>query len=168
LDSQKKTNSILIQKGCGVMVGTINNVRRGEVWWADLSGVIGSEQGGLRPVLVIQNDTGNKFAPTVIIAAITSKMCKTKLPTHVKLSATEYGLPKDSIVLLEQVRTLDKSRLKERIGYVSIQVMQEVDKAIQISFGIISPNVNTNRSTNITYRQTTKNTIADRRSPSYV
>lgn len=133
------------------MINTINNVmfRRGEVWWADLSGGTGSEQGGLRPVLVVQNNTGNKYSPTVIVAAITSQKSKTKIPTHVELSASEYGLPKDSIVLLEQVRTLDKSRLKEKIGFVSIQIMEEVNHALEISFGIIS---NTRTNTNYNKR----------------
>lgn len=120
------------------MNNSMNNiVRRGEIWWADLSGVVGSEQGGLRPVLIVQNDTGNKYSPTVIAAPITSRQGKTKIPTHVKLSSTECGVPKDSIILLEQVRTIDKSRLKERLGVANMQVLEEVTTAILISFGIM-------------------------------
>lgn len=112
-------------------------VKRGEIYYADLSPVVGSEQGGVRPVLIVQNEIGNKYSPTVIIAAITSKINKGKLPTHVEISAEEYGLPKDSVILLEQIRTIDKKRLKEKIGYLSPEVMKQVDEAIQISFGLI-------------------------------
>ena len=112
-------------------------IRRGEIYYADLSTVVGSEQGGVRPVLIVQNEIGNKYSPTVIIAAITSKINKGKLPTHVEISAEEYGLPKDSVILLEQIRTIDKKRLKEKIGYLSPEVMKQVDEAIQISFGLI-------------------------------
>ncbi|MGI6538356.1 MAG: type II toxin-antitoxin system PemK/MazF family toxin [Caldicoprobacterales bacterium] len=112
-------------------------IRRGEIYYADLSPVVGSEQGGVRPVLIVQNEIGNKYSPTVIIAAITSKINKGKLPTHVEISAEEYGLPKDSVILLEQIRTIDKKRLKEKIGYLSPEVMKQVDEAIQISFGLI-------------------------------
>ena len=110
-------------------------IKRGELYYADLSPVVGSEQGGVRPVLVIQNDIGNKYSPTVIAAAITSKLTKAKLPTHIELSAIEYGLNKDSVILLEQIRTIDKRRLKERIGELPISVMLRVDDALKISLG---------------------------------
>jgi mRNA interferase MazF len=112
------------------------NIRRGDIYYADLSPVIGSEQGGLRPVLIVQNDVGNRYSPTVIAAAITSKMGKTKLPTHIDVFADKVGLAKDSIILLEQVRTLDKKRLKERMGHLDDDLMQEVNNAISISFGL--------------------------------
>jgi len=112
-------------------------VRRGEIYYADLSPVVGSEQGGVRPVLIVQNDIGNKYSPTVIVAAITSQINKAKLPTHIEISATEYGLPKDSVILLEQIRTIDKKRLKDKIGYLSPEMMKRVDEALQISFGLI-------------------------------
>jgi mRNA interferase MazF len=115
----------------------VSMVRRGEIYYADLSPVVGSEQGGVRPVLIVQNDIGNKYSPTVIIAAITSQINKGKLPTHVEIGATDYGLPKDSVILLEQIRTIDKKRLKEKIGFLSADVMKTVDEAIQISFGLI-------------------------------
>ena len=111
-------------------------VHRGEVFYADLSPVVGSEQGGVRPVLIIQNDIGNRHSPTVIAAAITSQMGKAKLPTHIELQAMRYGLPKESVVLLEQVRTLDKKRLRERMGHVDEDVMEKVDLAIAVSFGL--------------------------------
>ena len=111
-------------------------MRRGDIYYADLRPVIGSEQGGIRPVLIIQNDVGNKHSPTVICAAITSKMNKAKLPTHIALSAPDHGLPRDSVVLLEQVRTLDKRRLRERMGRVDSAVMEKVDAAIAVSFGL--------------------------------
>ena len=111
-------------------------VKRGDIFYADLSPVVGSEQGGIRPVLIIQNDIGNKFSPTVIAAAITSKINKAKMPTHIELSARTYGLAKDSIVLLEQIRTLDKRRLRERMGCLDAEAMQKVDSAIAISFGL--------------------------------
>ncbi len=114
----------------------VMNIRRGDIYYADLSPVIGSEQGGLRPVLIVQNDVGNRYSPTVIAAAITSKMGKTKLPTHIDVFADKVGLAKDSIILLEQVRTLDKRRLKERMGHLDDEVMQEVNTAISISFGL--------------------------------
>ncbi|HIY97805.1 MAG TPA: type II toxin-antitoxin system PemK/MazF family toxin [Firmicutes bacterium] len=110
-------------------------VKRGELYYADLSPVIGSEQGGVRPVLVVQNDVGNKYSPTVIAAAVTSKIDKAKLPTHIELSAREYGLSKDSVVLLEQIRTLDKTRLKERIGQVSADKMRKINEALLVSLG---------------------------------
>ncbi len=111
-------------------------IKRGDMFYADLSPVVGSEQGGIRPVLVVQNDIGNKYSPTVIIAAITSQINKAKLPTHIEISAKEYGLAKDSVILLEQIRTIDKKRLKEKIGNLSEDLMKKVDESIQISFGI--------------------------------
>ena len=111
-------------------------VARGELYYADLSPVIGSEQGGLRPVLIIQNNVGNKYSPTVIIAAITSQISKAKLPTHIELDKDKYPLTKDSVVLLEQLRTLDKLRLKEKIGSLDENVMHKIDLALMISLGI--------------------------------
>ena len=113
-------------------------VKRGDIYYADLSPVVGSEQGGIRPVLIIQNDVGNKFSPTVIAAAITSKINKAKMPTHIELSAKDYGLNKDSVILTEQIRTLDKRRLKERIGKLDGELMDKVDEALSISFGLSS------------------------------
>ncbi|MDR1905572.1 MAG: type II toxin-antitoxin system PemK/MazF family toxin [Clostridiales bacterium] len=110
-------------------------VKRGELYYADLSPVVGSEQGGIRPVLVVQNDVGNKFSPTVIVAAITSQLNKAKLPTHVDLSGQTYGLPKNSVVLLEQIRTLDKKRLKEKIGEVTDIIMTKVNESLLVSLG---------------------------------
>ncbi len=112
-------------------------VKRGELYYADLSPVVGSEQGGIRPVLVVQNDIGNKYSPTIIAAAITSKLNKAKLPTHIELSSREYGLEKDSVVLLEQIRTLDKTRLREKIGELSEYKMSQVNRAMMISLGVI-------------------------------
>ena len=112
------------------------NIKRGEIYYADLSPVIGSEQGGIRPVLIIQNDVGNKYSPTVIAAAITSQRDKTKLPTHITVDAVGCGLAKDSIVLLEQVRTIDKKRLKEKMGCLDVNAMHRVDKALSVSFGL--------------------------------
>jgi mRNA interferase MazF len=111
-------------------------VKRGEIYYADLSPVVGSEQGGVRPVLIVQNDTGNRHSPTVIAAAITSQTGKAKLPTHIEVAADRCGLPKDSVILLEQIRTLDKRRLRERMGRVDGAVMAEVDEAIAVSFGL--------------------------------
>ena len=111
------------------------NVRRGELYYADLSPVVGSEQGGIRTVLVVQNDIGNRYSPTVIAAAVTSKLNKARLPTHIELNAATYGLQRDSVVLLEQIRTLDKRRLKERIGMIETGTMQRVDAALLISLG---------------------------------
>lgn len=111
-------------------------VKRGDIYYADLSPVVGSEQGGVRPVLIVQNDVGNKYSPTIIAAAITSKINKAKMPTHIELSANEYGLNKDSVVLLEQIRTIDKQRLKEKIGKLDADMMTRVDKALFISFGM--------------------------------
>lgn len=112
-------------------------IKRGELYYADLSPVVGSEQGGVRPVLVVQNDVGNKYSPTVIAAAVTSKINKAKLPTHIELPSNTYGLQKDSVILLEQIRTLDKRRLKERIGELSETTMSRVDNAILISLGFV-------------------------------
>ncbi|MBE6961463.1 MAG: type II toxin-antitoxin system PemK/MazF family toxin [Ruminococcaceae bacterium] len=113
------------------------NVKRGEIYYADLSPVVGSEQGGVRPVLIIQNDTGNRYSPTIIAAAITSQTGKARLPTHIELPVQqECGLTKDSVVLLEQVRTLDKRRLREKMGRVDDQVMEKIDTAIAVSFGL--------------------------------
>ena len=110
-------------------------VKRGDIFYADLSPVVGSEQGGVRPVLVVQNDIGNKYSPTVIIAAITSQMNKVKLPTHVEVSA-ELGLPKNSVVLLEQIRTIDKKRLREKVGFTDEFFMKKVDEALLKSVGV--------------------------------
>jgi len=112
------------------------NVKRGEIYYADLSPVVGSEQGGMRPVLIVQNDVGNKHSPTVIAAAITSQQNKTRLPTHIEISAPSYGLSRKSVVLLEQIRTLDKRRLRERMGCLDHTLMQQVDNAIAVSFGL--------------------------------
>ena len=114
----------------------MNNIKRGDIFYADLSPVVGSEQGGLRPVLIIQNDVGNRYSPTVIAAAITSRMGKTRLPTHIDIYAARAGLAKDSVILLEQVRTLDKRRLRERMGHLDESVMERVNTAIAVSFGI--------------------------------
>ncbi|APC42178.1 MULTISPECIES: type II toxin-antitoxin system PemK/MazF family toxin [Clostridium] len=111
-------------------------VKRGDIFYADLSPVVGSEQGGIRPVIILQNDIGNKYSPTIIIAAITSQINKAKLPTHVEISSEEYGLNKDSVVLLEQIRTLDKKRLKEKIGHMTDGDMKKVDTALLISVGL--------------------------------
>ncbi|MBQ0038784.1 MAG: type II toxin-antitoxin system PemK/MazF family toxin [Clostridiales bacterium] len=112
------------------------NVKRGDIFYADLSPVVGSEQGGVRPVLIVQNDTGNRHSPTVIAAAITSQTGKAKLPTHIDLAAHSSGLPKDSVILLEQIRTLDKRRLREKMGRADSAVMEKVDTAIAVSFGL--------------------------------
>ena len=112
-------------------------IRRGDIFYADLSPVVGSEQGGTRPVLVVQNDVGNKYSPTVIAAAITSKINKAKLPTHIEIDAARYGLSKDSVILLEQVRTIDKKRLREKIGRLDDVQMIKVNDALSISFGLI-------------------------------
>ena len=114
-------------------------VKRGELYYADLSPVVGSEQGGVRPVLIVQNNVGNKYSPTIIAAAITSQLDKAKLPTHIALPANAYGLPKDSVVLLEQIRTLDKRRLKEKIGELPINMMARVNEALLISLGFFEP-----------------------------
>ena len=111
-------------------------IKRGDIYYADLSPVIGSEQGGIRPVLIVQNDVGNKYSPTVIAAAITSQINKAKLPTHIEISAQEYGLQKDSVILLEQIRTIDKKRLREKNGHLDDELMDRVNEAISISFGL--------------------------------
>lgn len=111
-------------------------IKRGDMYYADLSPVVGSEQGGVRPVLVVQNNIGNKYSPTIIVAAITSKINKAKLPTHIEIEATKFGLPKDSVVLLEQIRTIDKKRLRERIGKFDEKTMRRVDDALEISLGL--------------------------------
>ena len=115
------------------------SVKRGDIYYADLSPVVGSEQGGIRPVLIIQNDIGNKFSPTVIAAAITSKTNKSKLPTHIDVYAEKYGLARDSVILLEQIRTLDKKRLKEKMGHLDDDLMNRVNNAITVSFGLEDP-----------------------------
>ncbi len=114
----------------------LSNIKRGDIFYADLSPVVGSEQGGLRPVLIIQNDVGNRYSPTVIAAAITSRMGKTRLPTHIDIHADRVGLAKDSVILLEQIRTLDKRRLKEKMGHLDGAVMTQVNNAIAVSFGL--------------------------------
>ena len=113
------------------------SIRRGDIYYADLSPVVGSEQGGVRPVLIVQNDTGNRHSPTVIAAAITSQINKARLPTHIELEAKNFGLTKNSVVLLEQVRTIDKKRLRERMGKLSDDLMDKVDGAIAVSFGLL-------------------------------
>ncbi|MGN0519091.1 MAG: type II toxin-antitoxin system PemK/MazF family toxin [Acutalibacteraceae bacterium] len=112
------------------------NIKRGDIYYADLSPVVGSEQGGVRPVLIVQNDVGNRFSPTVIAAAITSQQAKANLPTHIQLGTDTSGLSKNSVVLLEQIRTIDKKRLKEKMGYLDETSMNRVNQAISISFGL--------------------------------
>lgn len=114
----------------------LTQIKRGDIYYADLSPVVGSEQGGVRPVLIVQNDLGNKHSPTVIAAAITSKLGKTELPTHIRVDAADYGLSRDSVILLEQVRTLDKRRLREKMGHLDTSAMNEVDHALSVSFGL--------------------------------
>ena len=111
-------------------------VKRGDIYYADLSPVVGSEQGGVRPVLIVQNDVGNKYSPTVIAAAVTSQLNKSKLPTHIEIDAIKYGLPKDSVILTEQIRTIDKRRLKEKIGHIDEELMNSVNDALFVSFGL--------------------------------
>ena len=108
-------------------------VKRGEIYYADLSPVVGSEQGGVRPVLIVQNDTGNRHSPTVICAAITSKLNKAKLPTHIELSAGKYDMVKDSVILLEQLRTIDKKRLKDKVCHLDASILEKIDSALKIS-----------------------------------
>ena len=122
-------------------------VRRGDIFYADLDPVVGSEQGGLRPVLIVQNDVGNRHSPTVIAAAVTSRMGKTRLPTHIDVYADRTGLPRDSIVLLEQLRTLDKRRLREKMGHLEPDVMREIDAALGVSLGLLP------RGVDVTLRQ---------------
>ena len=112
------------------------SVKRGDIYYADLSPVVGSEQGGVRPVLIVQNDTGNRHSPTVIAVAITSQTGKARLPTHISLAPASCGLPKESIILLEQIRTLDKRRLREHMGHLDEGQMRQVDTAIAVSFGL--------------------------------
>ncbi len=114
----------------------MDTIKRGDIYFANLSPVVGSEQGGVRPVLVVQNDIGNKYSPTVIVAAITSKLNKAKLPTHIELNGSTYGLERNSVVLLEQIRTLDKARLIEKIGN-AVEKLNEIDEALAISLGLI-------------------------------
>lgn len=131
------TVSVKMEKG-GLSIGTKMNIsiRRGDLFYADLSPVVGSEQGGIRPVLVVQNDIGNKYSPTIIIAAITSQMNKAKLPTHIEIKAENFGLSKDSVILLEQIRTIDRKRLREKIGKLDEPSMERVDDAIRISLAV--------------------------------
>ena len=121
----------------------MTQVKRGDIFYADLSPVVGSEQGGLRPVLIIQNDVGNRYSPTVIAAAITSRMGKTRMPTHIDIHAEKVGLAKDSVILLEQIRTLDKRRLKEKMGHLDDDMMNSVNSAIAVSFGLADSQYNT-------------------------
>ncbi len=113
------------------------NIKRGDIYYADLSPVVGSEQGGLRPVLIVQNDVGNRYSPTVIAAAITSRLSKAKLPTHIDIMGSHVGLAKDSVILLEQIRTLDKRRLREKMGHLDEATMTSVNNAIEVSFGLM-------------------------------
>jgi len=115
----------------------VENVLRGDVYYANLNPVIGSEQGGVRPVLILQNDIGNKYSPTTIVAAITSRIKKAKLPTHVELDSSYFSLEKDSVILLEQVRTIDKRRLKEKIAHLNEDTMKKIDQALEISLGLV-------------------------------
>ncbi|MBO5310273.1 MAG: type II toxin-antitoxin system PemK/MazF family toxin [Clostridia bacterium] len=115
----------------------MNDIRRGEIYYADLSPVVGSEQGGVRPIVVLQNNVGNRFSPTVIVAAITSQIGKAKIPTHIELPSSKYYLPKDSVVLLEQIRTIDKTRLKQRVSELDMGKMEEINRAILISLGFV-------------------------------
>ena len=109
------------------------NIRRGDIFYADLRPVVGSEQGGIRPVLIIQNDVGNRHSPTVICAAITSKMNKAKLPTHIEIDASSYDIVRDSVILLEQLRTIDKQRLKDKVCHLDQDILSQVNKALKIS-----------------------------------
>lgn len=113
------------------------HVRRGDIFFAQLNPVVGSEQGGMRPVLVIQNDIGNQYSPTTIVAAITSQINKAKLPTHVEIPVEKSGLEKDSVILTEQIRTIDKSRLKQKVTFLDEEIMEKVNKAIEISLGLV-------------------------------
>ncbi len=117
-------------------------IKRGDIFYADLSPVVGSEQGGVRPILIIQNDIGNKYSPTIIAGAITSQLTKAKLPTHIEVTSGQFGLPRDSVILLEQIRTLDKRRLKAKLGSLDEKTMLRVDRAILISLGF-ARNTNT-------------------------
>jgi len=117
----------------------VEQIRRGDIFYADLSPVVGSEQGGIRPVLIVQNDVGNKHSPTVIAAAITSQTNKARLPTHIELTGQTCGLSRDSVVLLEQIRTIDKKRLKEHMGRIDDGLMTRIDGALAVSFGLGTP-----------------------------
>ena len=114
------------------------NIKRGDIYFADLRPVVGSEQGGVRPVLIIQNDMGNCHSPTVICAAITSRMNKAKLPTHIEIDASAYGIEKDSVILLEQLRTIDKTRLKDKVCHLDNQILIKIDKALEISLELLT------------------------------
>ena len=129
LNSHRKTEKILFR-------GVIMVVKRGDIFYADLSPVVGSEQGGVRPVLIVQNDVGNRYSPTVICAAITSKITKAKLPTHIEIDCKNYCLIKDSVILLEQLRTIDKSRLREKVDHLEGKIMSKINKALEISLGL--------------------------------
>ena len=118
-----------------------SSIKRGDIYYADLSPVVGSEQGGVRPVLIVQNNVGNRYSPTVIAAAITSQINKAKMPTHITVGAPNYGLTKDSIILTEQIRTLDKRRLRERAGCIPPDDMRRVDEALGVSMGLESADV---------------------------
>lgn len=111
-------------------------VRRGDIFYAQLNPVVGSEQGGTRPVLIIQNDIGNQYSPTTIVAAITSQINKAKLPTHVEISAAKSGLERDSVILTEQIRTIDKSRLRQKVAFLDEEIMEKVNRALEISLGL--------------------------------
>ena len=124
---------VAIQRSVMHMDGT---VKRGDIFYADLSPVVGSDQGGTRPVLIVQNDTGNKHSPTVIAAAITSQTGKARLPTHINIAGGSVGLSKDSVILLEQIRTIDKKRLREKVAHLDKKLMKAVDEALSVSFGI--------------------------------
>ena len=137
---QKHKHSMQIHKIKGIGYCGEIMIKRGQLYYADLSPVVGSEQGGVRPVLILQNDVGNKFSPTVIAAATTSRLTKAKLPTHITLEKEKYCLPKDSIVLLEQIRTIDKSRLLDYIGELPTEIMSKVNTALMISLGFFSGN----------------------------
>ncbi|MDR0880470.1 MAG: type II toxin-antitoxin system PemK/MazF family toxin [Clostridioides sp.] len=128
---------MIIVKGRLLKVSNNNEIKRGDLYYADLSPVVGSEQGGVRPVLIVQNDVGNKYSPTVIVSAITSQINKAKLPTHVEISAYEYGLNKDSVILLEQIRTIDKKRLREKIGFLDKDMMMKVEAGLLVSLGLL-------------------------------
>lgn len=116
-----------------MLKGVVSNLKRGDVYYADLRPVVGSEQGGIRPVVIVQNDVGNRHSPTIIVAAVTSRLNKAKLPTHIELSANRYHMVKDSVILLEQLRTIDKSRLKDKICHLDEDIMGRVDKGLRIS-----------------------------------
>ena len=139
------------------------SVKRGDIYYADLSPVVGSEQGGMRPVLIIQNDVGNRYSPTVIAAAITSRMGKTRLPTHIDIYADKAGLAKDSVVLLEQIRTLDKRRLKEKMGHLDDKMMNEVNSAIAVSFGLFEQGAERQSSVSELYGSQAVASVADGR-----